>query len=153
MLIAKNNEELRSKLWRIVTTVTSALIIIITIFVLTKLFTDNPLDGTWIQKDDNLQISIKGNGVMYVEWNKLYEEDNVKIEMEYVLDKEAKTIAFKMNPEKIKETVQNSKGQLTEEGLRADVGVLETTYDYSVDKKTLTLTEREYGEQLSFEKK
>ena len=47
MIIAKNDEAKRSKIWRIVTLVSSVLIIVIAIFLLTKLFTANPLEGTW----------------------------------------------------------------------------------------------------------
>lgn len=36
MIIAKNDEEKRSRIWRIVTTVSSALIVIIGIYLLTK---------------------------------------------------------------------------------------------------------------------
>ena len=79
MIIAKNDEEKRSRIWRIVTTVSSALIVIIGIYLLTKMFTTNPLEGEWIDE----------NG----------------------------------------------------------------TFSYSVDKKQLTLSEREYGEQMIFTKK
>ena len=48
MIIAKNDEEKRSRIWRIVTTVSSALIVIIGIYLLTKMFTTNPLEGEWI---------------------------------------------------------------------------------------------------------
>ena len=79
MIIAKNDEEKRSRIWRIVTTVSSALIVIIGIYLLTKMFTTNPLEGEWIDETG--------------------------------------------------------------------------TFSYSVDKKQLTLSEREYGEQMIFTKK
>ena len=46
-MIANNDEAKRSKIWMIVTAVTSVLIVIIAIFLLTKMFTGNPLEGKW----------------------------------------------------------------------------------------------------------
>ena len=66
MIIAKNDEAKRSKIWRIVTLVSSVLIIVIAIFLLTKLFTANPLEGTWVDEDRSLRLSIKSNGTIDV---------------------------------------------------------------------------------------
>ena len=41
----------------------------------------------------------------------------------------------------------------TKEDLEAVVDTLTGTFSYSVDKKQLTLSEREYGEQMIFTKK
>ena len=51
MFIAKNDEEQRSRIWRAVVLVSTALIILIAIFLRTKMFTSNPVEGTW--KDEN----------------------------------------------------------------------------------------------------
>lgn len=152
MLIANNDEEKRSKLWKIITLSTTILIMLIATFFITKLFTDNPLEGTWKHQDSNLTITIKSNSTMIVLWDKLFEERTVKIGMNYVLDKEKKTVAFKIDEAEIEKAVKDSDEELTAEGLESDLGILETTYDYSIDKRQLTLTEREYGEQLIFDK-
>ena len=47
MFIAKSNEEKRSMAWRIVISTASVLIILIGAFFLFKMFTGNPLEGTW----------------------------------------------------------------------------------------------------------
>lgn len=59
MIIAKNDEEKRSRIWRIVTTVSSALIVIIGIYLLTKMFTTNPLEGEWIDENGRIDLNIK----------------------------------------------------------------------------------------------
>lgn len=64
MIIAKNDEEKRSRIWRIVTTVSSALIVIIGIYLLTKMFTTNPLEGEWIDENGRIDLNIKSNGTM-----------------------------------------------------------------------------------------
>ena len=46
-MIYENNEEKRSTIWRTILTVSSVLIIIIAVFFIVKLFTGNPLEGTW----------------------------------------------------------------------------------------------------------
>ena len=50
-MIYENNEEKRSTIWRTILTVSSVLIIIIAAFFIIKLFTGNPLEGTWISED------------------------------------------------------------------------------------------------------
>lgn len=45
-MIANNDEAKRSKIWTVVTAVTSVLIVIIAIFLLMKMFTGNPLEGS-----------------------------------------------------------------------------------------------------------
>ena len=46
------------------------------------------------------------------------------------------------------ELADESSGQYTEEEIKNAVKSVITTFDYSVDQERLTLTEREYGEQL-----
>ena len=48
---------------------------------------------------------------------------------------------------------EKSDGRYTKEDLEAVVDTLTGTFSYSVDKKQLTLSEREYGEQMIFTKK
>ena len=49
-MIFKNSEEKRNTAWRTVMTVSSVLIVIIAAFFIVKLFTDNPLEGTWVSE-------------------------------------------------------------------------------------------------------
>ena len=46
-MIENNDEAKRSKIWTVVTSVTSVLIIIVAIFLLMKMFTGNPLEGNY----------------------------------------------------------------------------------------------------------
>ena len=48
---------------------------------------------------------------------------------------------------------EETEGAYTEADLEAAVSALLTTFDYSVDGMELTLTEREYGDQMTFERK
>ena len=55
-MIANNDEAKRSKIWTVVTAVTSVLIVIIAIFLLMKMFTGNPLEGSWTDEDGNMDL-------------------------------------------------------------------------------------------------
>ena len=81
MIIAKNDEAKRSKIWRIVTLVSSVLIIVIAIFLLTKLFTANPLEGTWVDEDRSLRLSIKSNGTIDVNVPEVAEDISVGVKL------------------------------------------------------------------------
>ena len=65
-MIANNDEAKRSKIWTVVTAVTSVLIVIIAIFLLMKMFTGNPLEGSWTDEDGNMDLKIGRNGQMTV---------------------------------------------------------------------------------------
>lgn len=150
MLIAKNDEEKRSKVWRFVTAATTIIIIVIVGFFITRLFTGNPLEGTWKSEDYDMTLIVGRNNSLSVKCAEWFEGTEVKIKMDYVLDKEAKTITIKANEEALKKAAKESEGQFTAEGLEGAVGMLTTTFDYSVEQNVLVLAEREYGEQLVF---
>ena len=153
MIIAKNDEMKRSKIWRIVTLVSSILIVVIAIYLLTKMFTTNPLEGTWEDEDGNMTLTVKGNGKVIVNILEIAEETNVEVELPYTINKEEKTVTIQEDDETLQKMAEESQGLYTEETLRTALGMVMTTFDYSVDRQTLTLTEREYGEQMIFRKK
>ena len=62
MFIAKNDEEQRSRIWRAVVLVSTALIILIAIFLLTKMFTSNPVEGNWKDENGRMDLGIHGSG-------------------------------------------------------------------------------------------
>lgn len=151
MLIAKNDEEKRSKVWRLVTMSTTIIIILIVVFFITKLFTGNPLKGTWRAEDNNLTPVIGGSDLT-VRWDELFEEADVDVKVNYTLDKAAKTITIKADEEYLKKAADESDGKFTEQELKTSLGMLTITFDYSVERNELILTEREYGEQMVFTK-
>ena len=150
MIIAKNDEAKRSKIWRIVTLVSSVLIIVIAIFLLTKLFTAKPLEGTWVDEDRSLRLSIKSNGTIDVSVPEVAEDVSVGVKLNYTMDKEEKTITIKADESEFKKIAEKSDGKYTQEDLKNALDSVTTTFDYSVDQEQLTLTEREYGEQMTF---
>lgn len=151
-MIANNDEAKRSKIWTVVTAVTSVLIVIIAIFLLMKMFTGNPLEGSWTDEDGNIDLKIGRNGQMTVILPASRDGEETQVPMTYTLSKESKTISIQEDDNKIQEIAEKSNGQYTEETLKNAVQSIGTTFEYSIDGGTMTLTEREYGEQMMFNK-
>lgn len=151
-MFEKNDEVKRNQLWRAVVTVSSVLIVIIAAFFIIKMFTANPLEGKWIYEDSNLAMTIKGNGTAVIEWPDEFEGADVAVEMSYSIDMDTKTFSLHMNDEAVEKAAEASGGAVTAEGLNSAVGSLEATYSYNMEQNQLTLTDREYGEQLVFDK-
>ena len=152
-MIANNDEAKRSKIWTVVTAVTSVQIVIIAIFLLMKMFTGNPLEGSWTDEDGNMDLKIGRNGQMTVILPASGDGEETQVPMTYTLSKESKTISIQEDDNKIQEIAEKSNGQYTEETLKNAVQSIGTTFEYSIDGGTMTLTEREYGEQMMFNKK
>ena len=152
-MIANNDEAKRSKIWTVVTAVTSVLIVMIAIFLLMKMFTGNPLEGSWTDEDGNMDLKIGRNGQMTVILPASGDGEETQVPMTYTLSKESKTISIQEDDNKIQEIAEKSNGQYTEETLKNAVQSIGTTFEYSIDGGTMTLTEREYGEQMMFNKK
>lgn len=93
-MIANNDEAKRSKIWTVVTAVTSVLIVIIAIFLLMKMFTGNPLEGSWTDEDGNMDLKIGRNGQMTVILPASGDGEETQVPMTYTLSKESKTISI-----------------------------------------------------------
>lgn len=152
MIIAKNDENKRSMLWRAATLGSSVLIVLIAVYLLAKLFTTNPLEGTWEDEDGNLGMTIGKNGALTVNVPEL-SDGGVDVKMHYTLDREEKTITIRTDDGELVKLLEDGDGQYTKEELLRSVDAVVTTFNYSVDHSCLTLTEREYGEQMIFLKK
>ncbi len=130
-MIYENNEEKRSIIWRAILAVSSVLIIIIAVFFIVKLFTGNPLEGTWIDEDSGNILIISGNGELSLTPAASNDTDEA-FTAECDVDTKTKVL-----------TVRTENDGYAE-------GTLSGTYSYNVEQDTLTLTEREYGDQLVF---
>ena len=76
------------------------------------------------------------------------EASSVDVDMKYTMNKDEKTITISPDEAGYKKLADKTGGQYTEEEIRQALSSVITTFDYSVDREQLTLTEREYGEQL-----
>lgn len=153
MIIAGNDEDKRSRIWKRTTIISSVLIVVIAVYLLTKMFTSNPLEGTWESEDGAFLLQIRSNGVVFVDMPDISEDGDASLKMSYVLDKDEKTISIHADDKELTGFLEKSGGQYTMEELKSAVSSVTTTFNYSVDNSQLTLTEREYGEQMTFTRK
>ena len=144
MIIAGNDEAKRSKIWRVVTLVSSALIILIAVYLLTRMFTTNPVVGNWESEDATIALKIEKNDTIQVDITDIAENTDAAVEMNYSVDMKSKIITITKDEEQI---------AYTKEDLENVLDDLDSSFSYSIDGNQLTLTEREYGEQFTFIRK
>lgn len=128
--------------------VSSVVIVLIAIYLLVKVFTGNPLQGSWVNEDSNIEMTIKNGSTLTLTVPDLAEESKVDVKLEYSLDKEDKIFTISEDKEELTKLAEESKGMYTEEALEAALGSYMTSFSYSIDGGQLTLTEREYGDQM-----
>ena len=97
-----------------------------------------------------MTLIFQGNNDLTVNLHSADEGTGIKVKMDYVLDKDAKTITIKVDEAALQKAADKSDGQVTAEGLKASLGEILSTFDYSIEQNVLVLAEREYGDQLVF---
>lgn len=145
-MLMKNSEEKRNTAWRTVMTVSSVLIVIVAVFFVIKLFTANPVEGTWVSEEGDVTLVIDDGTTMLVQ------DGEISARTEYTVDKKTKVLTIHVSEEGISEQAEASDGDVTEGQIRDLLESVEGTYDYNIESNTLTLSEREYGNQMIFEK-
>lgn len=148
MIVAKNDEVKRSRLWRIALLVSSVLIVLVVIFLLTKLFTTNPLEGSWEDENGKISLSVEPDGTASVTVSEAEAGQVIQVPMKYTIDRDAKTVTIEKDLQAIRKAAGESEGKLTQESMETAAESLDDSFDYSVDQDTLTLSEREYGDQI-----
>lgn len=147
-MIFKNSEEKRNTAWRTVMTVSSVLIVIIAVFFAVKLFTGNPLEGTWVSEDEGVRMEVRDDGSVVLTWLDS-EEDGASLTLDGTVDKKNKTFTVQLSSSSEEENEDGTALSLKDED---DQDPFAGTYSYSIENDTLTLTEREYGDQTVFER-
>ena len=153
MIIAGNDEAKRSKIWRVVTLVSSVLIILIAVYLLTRMFTTNPVVGTWESEDETIVLKVDKNNTIQVNITDIAENTDASVQMNYSVDMKSKIISITKDDEQINQAVEKADGAYTKEELENAIDDLDSSFSYSIDGKQMTLTEREYGEQFTFLRK
>lgn len=144
-MIFKNSEEKRNTAWRTVMTVSSVLIVIIAAFFIVKLFTGNPLEGAWVSEDEGIRMEVRGDDSVVL--TRINGENEDSLILDGSVDKKNKTFTVQLRSESVPEG-EEEETDSTED----DQNPFDGTYSYSIENDTLTLTEREYGDQFVFER-
>ena len=154
MLIAKNDEKERSFLFRIVIWTASVLIIAVAAYFLIRSFARNPIAGTWEYQDDNITMTIQSDDKVKLQFDNLQDVPELAVTMDCQVDKTEKTLVIGgLQQSEIDRILERYDGQLTQSALDTALSMFTTSFDYSMERQTLTLTDREYGEQMIFDKK
>lgn len=151
-MFAKNDENKRNQLWRTVMSVTTVLIILIAAFFIVRLFGGNPLEGEWQYEDSDMTLTIGEDNTALVTWPEKFSGSSVAVELEYTVDKESKIFSLHADADALAEAAEASGGVITADELSSALDSLESSFDYSIEQQQLTLTEREYGEQMIFDR-
>ena len=114
-------------------TVSSVVIVLIAIYLLVKVFTGNPLQGSWVNEDSNIEMTIKNGSTLTLTVPDLAEESKVDVKLDYSLDKEDKIFTISEDKEELTKLAEDSKGMYTEEALEAALGSYMTSFSYSID--------------------
>ena len=146
MLIAKNDEAKRSKIWRIGMIASSLIIVLVASYLFIKIFNENPMVGKWTDDEGNYKVHFLNNGSMYV--TGVTEAGSGELELSYELDKEAKSIAISIDEEILGAEMALGDSEYLEDALETELNDQTIVFYYSVDGDKLVFTEREYGEQM-----
>ena len=111
-MLMKNSEEKRNTAWRTVMTVSSVLIIIVAVFFVIKLFTANPVEGTWVSEEGDVTLVIDDSADMLVK------DGDISARTAYTVDKRTKVLTIHVSEEGIREQAEASDGSVTEGQIR-----------------------------------
>ena len=94
MIIAKNDEDKRSRVWNYVTGITTVLIIIVAGYFIYQGFFGNPLEGKWKHDESDMILEVDDHNEAELDWKHLIDGKDVDVELGYTLDIKAKQITF-----------------------------------------------------------
>ena len=146
MLIAKNDEAKRSRIWSRGMIISSVIIIFVAVYLLIKVMNENPVAGEWMDDDGNYAVHILNNGKLYV--TDLTEDEAEEMELLYKIDKETRVIAISSDEKVLEGVMEVSDSEHALDAMETELNDQTVVFNYSVDNDQLVLTEREYGEQM-----
>lgn len=148
MQMKQRDEEKRSIAWRVVMLVSTAVIVLAVLFFAVNGFFRNPLEGEWFSEEKGYHLDIEDEGELSVEGT--FDDVYVEVDLGYALDKREKTISLKAYPGTYQEAVEDTNGSIPAREIEESLESFVSSYYYSVDNGTLTLTDRESGNAFVF---
>ena len=100
----------------------------------------------WVS--DTISLSVEPDGTASVTVSEAETGQVIQVPMKYTIDRDAKTVTIEKDLQAIRKAAEESEGKLTQESMETAAESLDDSFDYSVDQDTLTLSEREYGDQI-----
>ena len=81
MIIAKNDEDKRSRVWNYVTGITTVLIIIVAGYFIYQGFFGNPLEGKWKHDESDMILEVDDHNEAELDWKNLIDGKDVDVEL------------------------------------------------------------------------
>ena len=147
MQMREKNEQKRSMWWKVVLTASTLVILLVLGYILNGIFTGNPIEGEWLSEEKGYVIEIDDDSEMTVKG--VFEGQEMEFDLRYILNKEDKLITIKADAEEYDYVTSAWTTDETSEMAR----FTSVTFSYSLGRKTLTLTDRDYGEEFVFIRK
>lgn len=116
------------------------LVILVAVFFIFRSFFENPIKGTWENKETGIVLQIKNDETATLTWMDSEEE----IVLPYELGKKEKEIVFMRNAG----TMSRLDAGLLSEEHEKEVETLIDAFAYSVEGKKLILSEKDFGNQI-----
>lgn len=142
------DEEKRSKAWKAIMLISSILIILLIAFFITRIVGGNPLEGEWYSEANGYHLDVEDRNEVTLQGT--FNDTYMEIDLYYTIDKSDKIISIKPNAESYVDAAEDAKGNITAGELDELLNDFTVSYNYSLENDTLTLMEREYGEQYIF---
>ena len=142
------DEEKRSKAWKAIMFISSILIILLIAFFITKIVGGNPLEGEWYSEANGYHLDVEDENEVSLQGT--FNDTYMEIDLYYTIDKTEKIISIKPNAESYADAAEDAQGNITAGEIDELLNDFTVSYNYSLENDTLTLTEREYGEQYIF---
>lgn len=149
MQMRQRDEEKRSKAWVIVMLVSTIIIIALIAFFATRTVVGNPLEGEWLSEEKGYHLDVDDDDITV---EATIDGQHVEVDLYYTLDKTDKIITLKSSTTAYAEAADETNGKLTASDINENMSEFVASYNYSIEDDTLTLTEREYGDQFTFTK-
>lgn len=144
MQLRVKDEKKRSLLWNVVMGVSSAVILILLVVFSVNAINGNPLKGQWLAEEKGYYLEIDDDNELKVKGN--FDGQEMEFDLAYSLDKSNKLITIKGDGENYGYVTS----AWTTEETSETAGGTSVTFSYSLGRKTLTLTDREYGVEFVF---
>ena len=93
-----------------------------------------------MNEENDMTLKTKGGTTMVMEVPGALDGNDMELQLKYTIDRSEKMITIEVDDAEIQKALDNSDGTLTEETVKNEAD-------------QITLTEREYGDQLTFVRK
>lgn len=147
MEMRQRDEAKRSKAWVIVMIASSAIILLLVAYLITNSVIGNPLKGEWLAESQGYQLEIDDDEITV---ETTIDGQYVEVDLTYTLDKTDRIITLKSSTLSYAEAADDTDGKVAAGQIDEAISEFLGSYNYSIEDGKLTLTKREFEEEIVF---